>query len=162
MEGPTPSSAVFYGSLSTHVPIFVLLHVWPREWALLTYWPEVWTITHPANAIALAIVICLISAYVTTHMSRQLSDAKNTIAYATMTQLALIYIEIFLGFHTLAMVHAVSHGIYRTFEFLRTPSLFHHYHTMETRRPKNDKHRETLQVDASGEAERLALLTYDK
>ncbi|TWU36376.1 hypothetical protein S225a_06550 [Candidatus Brocadiaceae bacterium S225] len=30
-------------------------------------------------------------------MSRQLSDAKNTIAYATMTQLAIIYIEIFLG-----------------------------------------------------------------
>jgi NADH-quinone oxidoreductase subunit L len=53
-----------------------------------------------------------------------------------MTQLAIIYIEIFLGFHTLAMVHVVSHGIYRTFEFLRTPSLLHHYHTMETRRPK--------------------------
>ncbi len=139
MEGPTPSSAVFYGSLSTHVPIFVLLHVWPREWALFTYWPEVWTITHPANAIALAIVICLISAYATTHMSRQLSDAKNTIAFATMTQLAIIYIEIFLGLHTLALVHVVSHGIYRTFEFLRTPSLFHHYHTMETRRPKMTK-----------------------
>ena len=139
MEGPTPSSAVFYGSLSTHVPIFVLLHVWPREWSLFTYWPEVWTIWHPANAIAIAIAICLVSAYVTTHMSRQLSDAKNAIAYATMTQLAIIYIEIFLGFHTLAMVHVVSHGIYRTFEFLRTPSLLHHYHTMETRRPKMTK-----------------------
>ncbi len=136
MEGPTPSSAVFYGSLSTHVPIFVLLHVWPREWALFTYWPEAWTIWHPANAIVIAIAICMISAYVTTHMSRQLSDAKNTIAYATMTQLAIIYIEIFLGFHTLALIHVVSHGIYRTFEFLRTPSLLHHYHTMETRRPK--------------------------
>jgi len=136
MEGPTPSSAVFYGSLSTHVPIFVLLSVWPREWALLTYWPEVWTITHPVNAIIIAILICINSAYVTTHMSRQLSDAKNTIAYATMTQLAIIYIEIFLGLHTLALVHVVSHGIYRTFEFLRTPSLLHHYHTMETRRPK--------------------------
>jgi NADH:ubiquinone oxidoreductase subunit 5 (subunit L)/multisubunit Na+/H+ antiporter MnhA subunit len=136
MEGPTPSSAVFYGSLSTHVPIFVLLHVWPREWELFTYWPEVWTIWHPANAIVIAIAICMISAYVTTHMSRQLSDAKNTIAYATMTQLAIIYIEIFLGFHTLALIHVVSHGIYRTFEFLRTPSLLHHYHTMETRRPK--------------------------
>ncbi len=136
MEGPTPSSAVFYGSLSTHIPIFVLLHVWPMEWSLLTYWPEVWTITHPVNAIVIAIAICINSAYVTTHMSRQLSDAKNTIAYATMTQLAIIYIEIFLGFHTLALVHVVSHGIYRTFEFLRTPSLLHHYHTMETRRPK--------------------------
>ncbi len=136
MEGPTPSSAVFYGSLSTHVPIFVLLHVWPREWELFTYWPEVWTIWHPANAIVIAIAICMISAYVTTHMSRQLSDAKNTIAYATMTQLAIIYIEIFLGFHTLALIHVVSHGIYRTFEFLRTPSLLHHYHTMETRRSR--------------------------
>ncbi len=136
MEGPTPSSAVFYGSLSTHIPIFLLLRFWPKEWSLLTYWPEVWSISHPANAIAFAIAICLFSAFVTTHMSRQVSDAKNTIAYATVTQLAIIYIEIFLGFYNLALVHAVSHGIYRTFEFLRTPSLLHLYHTMETRRPR--------------------------
>lgn len=136
MEGPTPSSAVFYGSLSTHIPIFLLLRFWPREWSLLAYWPEVWSISHPANAIAAAIAVCVFSAIITTHMSRQISDAKNTIAYATVTQLAIIYVEIFLGFHTLALIHVVSHGIYRTFEFLRTPSLLHLYHTMEKRRPK--------------------------
>ena len=136
MEGPTPSSAIFYGSLSSHIPIFLLLRVWPREWTLPAYWPEVWTIAHPANAIALAIAICLFSAFATTLMSRQHSDAKNTIAYATTTQLAIIYIEIFFGLYTLALVHVVSHGIYRTFEILRTPSLLHLYHTMETRRPR--------------------------
>jgi NADH:ubiquinone oxidoreductase subunit 5 (chain L)/Multisubunit Na+/H+ antiporter, MnhA subunit len=136
MEGPTPSSAIFYGSLSSHIPIFLLLHVWPQEWTFPAYWPEVWTITHPANAIVLAIVICVFSAFVTTMMSRQRSDAKNTIAYATTTQLAIIYIEIFFGLYTLALVHVVSHGIYRTFELLRTPSLFHLYHTMETRRSR--------------------------
>ncbi|OHB71446.1 MAG: hypothetical protein A2W17_10480 [Planctomycetes bacterium RBG_16_41_13] len=147
MEGPTPSSAVFYGSLSTHMPILLLLRMWPREWALPTYWPEVWTFTHPANAIALAIAICVFSAFVTTHMSRQHSDAKNTVAYATTTQLAIIYIEIFLGFYTLALIHVVSHGIYRTYEFMRTPSLFHLYHTMETRRPRvtnTGKHFESI------------------
>ncbi|GAB61635.1 MAG: hypothetical protein DWB56_05095 [Candidatus Jettenia sp.] len=136
MEGPTPSSAVFYGSLSTHIPIFLLLRFWPKEWSLPAYWPEVWSISHPANAIAVAIAICVFSAFITTHMSRQVSDAKNTIAYATVTQLAIIYIEIFFGFRTLALIHVVSHGIYRTFEFLRTPSLLHLYHTMETRRPR--------------------------
>jgi len=136
MEGPTPSSAIFYGSLSSHIPIFLLLRVWPREWTIPAYWPEVWTIAHPANAIVLAIVICTFSAFVTTLMSRQHSDAKNTIAYATTTQLAIIYIEIFFGLYTLALIHVVSHGIYRTFELLRTPSLFHLYHTMETRRPR--------------------------
>lgn len=135
MEGPTPSSAVFYGSLSTHIPIFLLLRMWPKEWTLPAYWPEVWTISHPANAIVIAIAICVMAAFITTHMSRQISDAKNTIAYATVTQLAIIYIEIFFGLYTLAQIHVVSHGIYRTFEFLRTPSLLHHYHTMETRRP---------------------------
>ncbi|MFN3531341.1 MAG: proton-conducting transporter membrane subunit [Candidatus Brocadia sp.] len=147
MEGPTPSSAVFYGSLSTHIPIFLLLRFWPREWSLPAYWPEVWSISHPANAIAVAIAICVFSAIITTHMSRQVSDAKNTIAYATITQLAIIYIEIFFGLRTLALVHVVSHGIYRTFEFLRTPSLLHHYHTMETRRPRithPGKHFKTL------------------
>ncbi len=136
MEGPTPSSAVFYGSLSTHIPIFLLLRFWPKEWSLPAYWPEVWTISHPANAIAAAIAVCVFSAFITTHLSRQVSDAKNAIAYAIVTQLAIIYIEIFLGLRTLALVHVVSHGIYRTFEFLRTPSLLHLYHTMETRRPR--------------------------
>jgi len=136
MEGPTPSSAAFYGSLSTHIPIFLLLRFWPSEWSLPAYWPDVWTIAHPANAIAAAVAICAFSAFITTHMSRQHADAKNTIAYATMTQLAIIYIEIFFGLRTLALVHVVSHGIYRTFEFLRTPSLLHFYHTMETRLPK--------------------------
>ncbi len=136
MEGPTPSSAVFYGSLSTHIPIFLLLRFWPKEWSLPAYWPEVWTISHPANAIAVAIAICVFSAFITTHLSRQASDAKNAIAYAVITQLAIIYIEIFFGLRTLALIHVVSHGIYRTFEFLRTPSLLHLYHTMETRRPR--------------------------
>jgi len=136
MEGPTPSSAIFYGSLSTHIPIFLLLRLWPKEWSLPAYWPEMWTISHPANAIVVAIAICVLSAFITTHLSRQVSDAKNTIAYATITQLAIIYVEIFFGLRTLALVHVVSHGIYRTFEFLRTPSLLHLYHTMETRRPK--------------------------
>jgi NADH:ubiquinone oxidoreductase subunit 5 (subunit L)/multisubunit Na+/H+ antiporter MnhA subunit len=147
MEGPTPSSAAFYGSLSTHIPIFLLLRFWPSEWSLPAYWPEVWTISHPANAIAIAVAVCAFSAFITTHMSRQHADAKNTIAYATMTQLAIIYIEIFFGLRTLALVHVVSHGIYRTFEFLRTPSLLHFYHTMETRMPKmanTGKHFNTL------------------
>lgn len=147
MEGPTPSSAVFYGSLSTHMPILLLLRMWPREWALPAYWPEVWTISHPANAIALAIAICVFSAFVTTHMSRQHSDAKNTVAYAITTQLAIIYIEIFLGFYTLALIHVISHGIYRTYEYMRTPSLFHLYHTMEIRRPRvtsTGKHFESI------------------
>ena len=95
-----------------------------------------WTISHPANAIAVAIAICVFSAFITTHLSRQVSDAKNAIAYAVITQLAIIYIEIFFGLRTLALIHVVSHGIYRTFEFLRTPSLLHLYHTMETRRPR--------------------------
>lgn len=136
MEGPTSSSAVFYGSLSTHIPIFLLLRFWPGKWTLPAYWPEVWTISHPVNAIILAIAVCVLSACITTHMSRQVSDAKNSIAYATVTQLAIIYIEIFFGLNTLALIHVVSHGIYRTFEFLRTPSLLHHYHTMEKRRPR--------------------------
>lgn len=136
MEGPTPSSAIFYGSLSTHIPIFLLLRLWPVEWSLPAFWPEVWTISHPVNAIVIAIAICVISAFITTHLSRQVSDAKNAIAYATITQVAIIYIEIFFGLRTLALIHVVSHGIYRTFEFLRTPSLLHLYHTMETRRPK--------------------------
>lgn len=119
MEGPTPSSAMFYGGLATHIPVLIMLKIWPSAW----------TASHPLHLIG--IFICVLSAIFSTAMSRQASDAKNALAFAATTQLAIIYVEIFLGFRHLALIHCVSHGFYRTFEFLRAPSLLYLHHAME-------------------------------
>lgn len=125
MEGPTPSSAIFYGAVATHIPVFILLKCWPKDFPL----------SHPLCLIAIGALT--FSAVVTSFLSRQASDAKNSLAYATMCQLSLIYIELLLGFRTLALAHCLTHGIYRAFEFLRAPSLLYLHHSMESARTRS-------------------------
>lgn len=124
MEGPTPSSSIFYGALATHIPLVLLARIWPDY------------LTAPHAISYAGIFICLVSALLSNNLSKQSADAKNSLSYAITTQLALIYIEIFLGFTSLAFVHAISHGLYRTFELLKTPSVIHTLHTIELNRNK--------------------------
>jgi NADH:ubiquinone oxidoreductase subunit 5 (subunit L)/multisubunit Na+/H+ antiporter MnhA subunit len=115
MEGPTPSSAIFYGALSVHAGAYLLLRVEP---ILL------------ASPIASTAVIAIgaISALLGTLAHRVAPDAKTSIAYAAMTQLGIIFIEIGLGFPRLALAHIIGHAIVRTLQFLRAPSMLHDYH----------------------------------
>lgn len=109
MEGPTPSSALFYGGLSVHGGAYLLLRVAP----LLTAAPL---------ASMLLVIVGILSAFVATVIGRTQNDAKNALAYATITQVGVIFIEIGLGFYWLALVHLVGHASLRTFQFLRAPS----------------------------------------
>ena len=113
MEGPTPSSSIFYGALATHIPLMMLAKIWPSS----LYAP------HPLACVG--ILVCLISAIFSNGLAKQSSDAKGSLAYAITTQLALIYIEVLLGLKVLAMIHALSHGLFRTFDLLKTPSIIH-------------------------------------
>lgn len=122
MEGPTPSSAIFYGGIATHIPMFIFLNI---------------SINHPFNnplLTATAIGFILIATMITSLMSKQATDAKNAIALASITQLGIIYIEILMGFYTLALIHGIINGIYRSFEFLKSPSLIYQRRTIDNRR----------------------------
>ncbi|KTD30954.1 NADH-quinone oxidoreductase chain L [Legionella moravica] len=128
MEGPTPSSAIFYGGIATHIPMFIFLNI---------------SMHHPNTSLTFTIVAAgfiLLATILTSLMSKQATDAKNAIAYASITQLGLIYIEILLGFYTLALIHGIANGIYRSFEFLKSPSLIYQHHSIEKRR-EHLKHR---------------------
>ncbi len=109
MEGPTPSSALFYGALSVHAGVYLLL----RSEALFA-----------ASAIATAALIWVgaTTALYGGLVARVQTDAKSALAYATMTQVGLMFVEIGLGFTTLATVHLVAHAILRTLQLLRAPS----------------------------------------
>ncbi|MEI6342764.1 MAG: proton-conducting transporter membrane subunit [Verrucomicrobiota bacterium] len=114
MEGPTPSSAIFYGAVSVHLGAFLLLRAEP----LLR-----------ASGTAAAALVALggASALMGTLLHRSANDAKTMLAHATQTQLGLIFVEIGMGWTGVAAFHITGHAIVRTAQFLRAPSLLHEH-----------------------------------
>jgi NADH-quinone oxidoreductase subunit L len=117
MEGPTPSSAIFYGAISVHAGAYLLLRLEPL-------------IRSSALATGLVIFIGLSTAFLGTLVHRTCADAKTSLAYAAQTQLGLIFAEIGLGWTTLAVMHTVGHALVRTMQFLRAPSMLHDHHRL--------------------------------
>lgn len=118
MEGPTPSSAIFYGAISIHLGPYLLL----RSAPLLE------------QSTTLRVAVIAIGALTALHGSfvgRVQSDIKSALAYGSMTQVGVIFVEIGLGFHRLALLHLLSHAILRSFQILRSPSLLHDYNRLE-------------------------------
>lgn len=115
MEGPTPSSALFYGAVSIHAGLFLMLRVWPAyEVSLLA--------RGIGAAVGLATAIYA-SAVVRVH-----TDAKGALAHATLAQVGLILTEISLGWTTLALAHLVCHAFLRLGQYLKAPNLIHDAH----------------------------------
>ncbi len=118
MEGPTPSSAIFYGALSIHLGPYLLLRAAP--------------LLEAAPAVAVAVVLVgAATALHATFVGRVQTDIKSTLAYASMTQVGLIYVEIGFGLYWVAVVHIVGHMTWRTLQILRAPSLIHEWRTLE-------------------------------
>lgn len=118
MEGPTPSSAIFYGALSVHLGAYLLLRVSP----LLD-------VSFPLRIAVIA--VGLASAIFGVYTARVQTDVKSALAYASLTQMGIIVIEIGLGFRYLALVHIIGHALLRTLQLLRAPSLLQDYQNLE-------------------------------
>jgi NADH-quinone oxidoreductase subunit L len=118
MEGPTPSSAVFYGALSVHAGAFVLLRFEPVLQR------------SPIACVALG-VLGIATAVVATIIGRAQTDIKSALAFASSTQLGVILLEIACGLRWIAVVHMLGHACLRLLQFLRAPSLLHDVHQVE-------------------------------
>ena len=118
MEGPTPSSAIFYGAISIHLGPYLLLRAAPILDAT------------PAVAITVAIIGGLTALHAT-FVGRVQTDIKSVLAYASMTQVGLIMLEIGLGLRWLPLLHIVGHATVRSLEILRSPSLLQDYRHLE-------------------------------
>lgn len=118
MEGPTPSSAVFYGALSIHAGAYLVLRTSP-----------IFDASEIASATLVAVGVA--SAIHGTLVGRVQCNAKNSLAYASMVQVGLILAEIGLGLRLLAVLHIVAHASVRTLQFLRAPSMLHDFHQVE-------------------------------
>lgn len=110
MEGPTSSSAIFYGSLSVHIGAFLLLRTYPYWEALL-----------PVKV--LVIVFGLLTSLTAAGIARVQSSVKTQIAYSSTAQIGLIFCEIALGFHFLALIHFAGNAFLRTYQLLVSPSV---------------------------------------
>ena len=118
MEGPTPSSAIFYGALSIHAGAYVLLRCGP--------------LLDQAPLARLALIV--IGAGTALHaalVGRVQTDLKSVLAYASMTQASLILVEIGFGWRVIPLVHVVGHAIVRSLQILRSPSALHDRHELE-------------------------------
>ncbi|OYP30423.1 proton-conducting transporter membrane subunit [Rhodopirellula sp. MGV] len=118
MEGPTPSSAIFYGALSVHLGAYLLLRVSP----LL----ELSVVLSTA-----VILIGLSSAVFGAVAARVQTDIKSALAFASLTQVGIIVAEIGFGLRYIALIHIIGHACLRTLQLLRAPTLLHDYNDFE-------------------------------
>lgn len=110
MEGPTPSSAIFYGSLSVHLGVFLMLRTFP-------FWEH-------QTSIRIAIgLMGLTTSIMAAYMAKVQSSVKSQVAYSSISQIGLIFIEIALGFETLALFHFAGNAFLRTYQLLVSPSV---------------------------------------
>lgn len=109
MEGPTPSSAVFYGGVSVHLGCFLLLRTMPL-------WGEMWWAR-------IAIVCVGVASFVHGWIAgRTSSDVKTKLAHATIAHIGLVFIEIGLGWTMVALIHVAAHALVRTPQLLLASS----------------------------------------
>lgn len=110
MEGPTPSSAIFYGSLSVHFGVFLLLRTFP-------FWE------HQLYVRILIALSGLVTAVISFFIAKVQSTIKAQIAYASISQIGIMFIEIALGLETLVLIHFTGNAFLRTYQLLISPSV---------------------------------------
>ncbi|QPK62221.1 hypothetical protein IVG45_15370 [Methylomonas sp. LL1] len=120
MEGPTPSSAVFYGGVMIHAGVFLIIQLQPLfSQAPLAMW-------------VLAMVGGLTAIY-GYWVGLSQTDIKSSQLFATSAQLGLMFLECGLGFWTLAAWHLCAHAVVRCYLLLTAPSILHATHGRPTK-----------------------------
>ncbi len=118
MEGPTPSSAIFYGALSVHLGAYLLLRVSPL-------------LEQSLPLRSLVIFLGLSTAIFAALAAGVQTDIKSALAFASLLQVSIIVIEIGIGLHYIALIHIIGHACLRTLQLLRAPSLLRDHRRLE-------------------------------
>ena len=112
LEGPTPSSAVFYGSLMVHAGVYLLC----RLQGLLLQVPDL---------LALLAVVGLATAVYGSLCALVQSDVKSALVFSTVTQVGLMFFCCGLGLFWLAAGYSGLHAAWRAYQFLLAPAYMH-------------------------------------
>lgn len=112
MEGPTPSSAIFYGALMIHAGVYLVLRLEPL-------------FVHAEAASALMAAAGLLTALYGYFCGLSQTDVKSALVFSTLAQVGLMFLACGLGFWQLATWHLFAHAVVRGYQFLTAPALMH-------------------------------------
>ena len=112
LEGPTPSSAIFYGSLMVHAGVYLVIRL---EFLFVQVPILMWVLVIVG---ILSVLYGWLSALVQT-------DVKSSLMFSTTAQVGLMFVECGLGWFELAAWHLALHAIWRAWQFLSSPALMH-------------------------------------
>lgn len=131
LEGPTPSSAVYYGSVMVHAGVYLLLRAAPLI-----------EMTHALSyLIGLVGVLTVVYAWLSAQVQ---TDIKSSLIFATLMQVGLMLVEIALGLYTLATVHLILHAWWRAYQFLHAPAFMQLTHYPAPMSPRWLQHKTFL------------------
>lgn len=112
LEGPTPSSAIFYGSIMVHAGVFLLIRISPLVSEVL-FLQLVLVVTG-----LMTVIYGFVGGLVQT-------DVKTAFMFSTTGQIGIMFITCGLGFEEVAFVHLLAHAVWRAYQFLHAPSHMH-------------------------------------
>lgn len=115
MEGPTPSSALYYGALSIGLGPLLLL----KFQGLILAHPWV-----QASVIAIGLVSALYAYLV----AKVRSDAKSILALSSVFEVSLMVVEVGLGLYYWVIFHFIANAFLRVFQFLRSMNAIHDFY----------------------------------
>lgn len=110
MEGPTTSSAIFYGSLSVHIGVFLLIRTNP-------FWDENFILRTMIGSVG------VLTAILATLTARVQPSVKTQIGYSSIAQIGLMFVWVSLGWFWLAILHFACNAFLRAYQLLVSPSI---------------------------------------
>ena len=110
LEGPTPSSAIFYGSLMVHAGVYLLLRLEPL-------------LVQAAPMMSIIAALGLLTALYGWLAGLVQTDIKSSLIFSTIAQTGLMLLWIGLNWFDLAAWHLVLHTMWRAYQFLLSPSI---------------------------------------
>ncbi len=112
LEGPTPSSAVFYGALMVHAGVYLIIRLEPL-------------ISQAPILMLLLILVGLLSALYGWLCALVQTDVKSSLMFSTTAQIGLMLMACGLGWFELAKWYLLLHASLRAYQFLHAPALMH-------------------------------------
>jgi NADH:ubiquinone oxidoreductase subunit 5 (subunit L)/multisubunit Na+/H+ antiporter MnhA subunit len=112
LEGPTPSSAIFYGAVMVHAGVYLVIRLEP-------------VLIHAPGVMALLAFIGLVTTLYGWIVGYAQTDVKSGLLFATLTQVGLMFLACGLGLFQLAAWHMALHAAWRAWQFLAAPSYMH-------------------------------------
>lgn len=112
LEGPTPSSAIFYGAVMVHAGVYLTIRLAPVLQAV------------PDIMLYLALIGAATALYGWLGGLVQ-SDVKSALIFSTTLHVGLMFVLCGLGAFELAAWYMAAHAVWRARQFLLAPSYMH-------------------------------------